>query len=150
MSAKKNDPAYKKITDQLNHLLKLELEGANRCLHHSFMVFGFSRDPIVKYFRGKASEALDHAALLGEKIVALGGHPQVRIEATWEPEKHSVQQMLEINLEAEKTALAEYTKLLALVPKDDIALEELVRSQILKEQDDVEEIEKYLRPPTGN
>src|SRR5262249_6154423 len=72
---------------QLNKLLASELAGANRYLHHSFMVFGFSRKPIVGYLRQQSTESLAHAALLGEKIVALGGHPTVSIEARWEPEK---------------------------------------------------------------
>ena len=139
--------AKAEILVHLTKLLQMELEGVNRFLHHSFMVFGFSRKPIVSYFREQARESLDHATLLGEKIVALGGHPVVSIEARWEPEKHSVKEMLQINMEAEKAALGEYTALLSKIPKEDVALEELVRSQIRSEQEHIEELEKYLREP---
>ena len=139
--------AKAEILEHLRNLLQMELEGVNRFLHHSFMVFGFSRKPIVGYFRDQAKESLDHATLLGEKIVALGGHPEVSIKTRWEPEKHSVKEMLQINLEAEKAALAEYTALLSKVPREDVALEELVRSQIREEQEHIEELEKYLREP---
>jgi bacterioferritin len=137
----------KPIIDQLNKLLASELEGANRYLHHSFMVFGFSRKPIVSYFREQSTESLAHAALLGEKIVSLGGHPTVSIEAKWEPENHKLREMLEINLEAERKALKGYLKLLEMVPDSEIALDEMVRGLIRQEQEHLEELEKYLREP---
>jgi bacterioferritin len=135
------------IIAQLNELLASELAGANRYLHHSFMVFGFSRKPIVSYLRQQSTESLTHAALLGEKIVALGGHPTVKIEARWEPEKHKLREMLEINLKAEQDALKGYLKLLSMIPKEDVALDEMVRDLIRQEQEHLEELEKYLREP---
>jgi bacterioferritin len=140
----------KEIVAQLNKLLASELEGANRYLHHSFMVFGFSRKPIVSYLREQSTESIAHATLLGEKIVALGGHPEVRIEAHWEPEKHSVREMLELNLEAEREALKGYVKLLSMVPKEDVALDEMTRDLIRQEQEHLEELEKYLRESPGS
>jgi bacterioferritin len=137
----------KAIIAQLNKLLQSELEGANRYLHHSFMVFGFSRKPIVSYLREQSTESLTHAALLGEKIVSLGGHPTVAIEAKWEPEKHKIGEMLEINLNAEREALKGYQKLLEMVPASDVALDEMVRDLIRQEQEHLEELEKYLRQP---
>jgi bacterioferritin len=135
------------IIGQLNKLLASELEAVNRYLHHSFMVFGFSRKPIVSYLREQSTESLTHATLLGEKIVALGGHPTVQIEAKWEPEAHTVRQMLELNLVAEREALKGYLKLLKMVPKEDVALDEMCRDLIRQEQEHLEELEKYLREP---
>lgn len=135
------------IIEHLNTILKLELEGVNRYLHHSFMVFGFSRKPIVSYFRTSAEESLQHAILVGEKIVSLGGHPQVTVEARWDQEKHTVKEMLEINLEAEKAALNAYVSLLKKIPAEDVALEELIRGQVREEQEHVEELQKFLREP---
>ena len=132
------------IIAQLNKLLASELTGVNRYLHHSFMVFGFSRKPIVSYLRDQSTESMAHAVMLGEKIVSLGGHPTVKIEARWEPEKHSVREMLELNLKAERDALAGYKKLLEMV-EDDVALEEMVRSLVRAEQEHLEELEKYLK-----
>jgi bacterioferritin len=110
-------------------------------------VFGFSRKPIVSYFRAQVTEGLDHATKLGEKIVALGGHPQVEVKAQWEPEHHSVREMLEINLKAEEDALAGYYKLLKLVPAEDVGLEEMVRTFIAAETEHIDELRKYLRTP---
>jgi bacterioferritin len=135
----------KAIIGQLNKLLAMELAGVNRYLHHSFMVFGLSRTPIVAYLRTQSTESLAHATALGEKIVALGGHPAVKIEARWEPEKHSVREMLELNRDAEREALEGYVRLLKMLSKADVALEEMVRALIREEQEHLEELEKYLR-----
>jgi bacterioferritin len=137
----------KAVIEQMNAQLASELEAVNRYLHHSFMVFGFSRKPIVSYFRAQATESFDHATILGEKIVALGGHPQVQVSARWEPEHHSVREMLEINLRAEEEALAGYYELLKLVPADDVGLEEMVRGFIKAETDHIDELKKYLHSP---
>jgi bacterioferritin len=137
------------ILAQLNRLLRLELEGVNRYLHHSFMVFGIHRAPVVTYFRTQATESLTHATLLGEKIVSLGGHPNVKIEATWEPEHHEVEEMLKINLEAEERAVAEYVRLLKMVPAEEVALEDLARQFVREEQEHVEDLRKWLRDAHG-
>lgn len=137
------------IITQLNRILRIELEGVSRYLHHSFMVFGWNREPLVTYFRAQAQEGITHATLVGEKIVSLGGHPHVDIKARWEPEGHTVREMLESNLSAEKEAVRAYLDLLALVPREEVALEELARSMVREEQEHVEELQKYLRAPEG-
>jgi bacterioferritin len=135
------------VLAQLNHLLRLELEGVNRYLHHSFMVFGFHRSAVVAYFRQQATESLTHATLLGEKIVSLGGHPNVRIEASWEPEHHDLTEMLRVNLAAEEEGLAQYVRLLKMVPSEEVALEDMTRQLVREEQEHVEDLRKFLRTP---
>lgn len=133
------------LISEMNGLLNMELEGVARYLHHSFMVFGWGREPLVNYFRANSQESLQHATMLGEKIVALGGHPEINVQTSWEPEKHTVQEMLESNLAAEQGAVQGYIGLLKLIPPDEIALEELVRGMVREEQDHVEELQKYVR-----
>lgn len=62
-----------------------EVATAIRNLHDSFIVFGPSRKLIAEFFRKESEEAIAHAALLGEKITALGGHPTIRAQAVHEP-----------------------------------------------------------------
>jgi bacterioferritin len=135
------------LIERLNEQLEHELEGVSRYLHHSFMVFGLSRGPMVNYFRTQATEGLTHATRLGEKIVSLGGHPSVRVEARWEPEQHSLREMLEINLKAEREALKGYLAILETIPRTEVALEEMIRELVREEQEHLEELQKYLRSP---
>ena len=140
-----DDASREALVKAMNRLLNMELEGVARYLHHSFMVFGWGREPLVNYFRANSQESLQHATMLGEKIVSLGGHPEINVQTNWEPESHTVQEMLESNLEAEKAAVQGYIALLKHIPEDEIALEELVRGMVREEQDHVEELQKYVR-----
>jgi hypothetical protein len=56
----------------LNRLLEAELAGVVRYTHYSFLVFGFSRIPVVSWLREQANESLRHAEQVGEWITALG------------------------------------------------------------------------------
>lgn len=132
------------VIEQLNKILQLELAGVSRYLHYSFLVFGPGRIPIVSFFRAQANEGITHAILVGEKVTALGGHPTIIVDPPPEPPKHDTRTLLAESVEFERRGLAEYRKLLALV-HDDVALEELVRTQIRAEAEHVEEVEKMLR-----
>ena len=111
---------------------QLELAGVSRYLHYSFLVFGPNRIPIVSFFRGQANEGIAHAVMIGEKITSFGGHPTIVVETPPEPEKHDVRSLLQESLDFERRGVGEYRKLLAMCG-DDIALEELTRSQIRAE-----------------
>ena len=62
----------KRTVDALNRLLEIELAGVSRYTHYSFLVFGFSRIPIVSWLRAQASESLLHAQQVGEWLTTLG------------------------------------------------------------------------------
>ena len=46
------------VLDKLNQILEAELAGVARYTHYSMMIFGYSRIPIVSWFRGQAGESL--------------------------------------------------------------------------------------------
>lgn len=133
-----------KLLAKLDHLLELELSGVVRYLHYSFMIFGPNRIPITKWFRDNATEGTSHAVRIGEKITALGGHPTVRVQPVPETNKHNILDILTESLEFERETLQQYKEALAMVG-DDIALEEMLRDQIVAETEHVEEVEKMIR-----
>ena len=132
------------IIEQMNRILQLELAGVSRYLHYSFLVFGPNRIPIVSFFREQANEGIQHGVMIGEKITSFGGHPTITVENPPEPAKHDVRSLLQESLEFERKGLQAYKDLLKLVG-DDVALEELTRSQIRAETEHCEEVEKMLR-----
>lgn len=134
----------KATIDQMNRILQLELAGVSRYLHYSFLVFGPNRIPIVSFFREQASEGIQHAVMVGEKITAYSGHPTIVVESPPEPEKHDVRSLLQESLDFERKGLQAYKDLLKMCG-DDIALEELTRSQVRAETEHCEEVEKMLR-----
>jgi bacterioferritin len=135
------------VVDQLNRILECELAGVVRYTHYSMMIFGFSRIPIVKWFQDEATESLAHAQQAGELVTRLGGHPSLAIGPLLETHQHDIGEILRETLEAEHTALGHYTKLLALVAGNNVALEEYARGLIEQEEAHIDEIDKMLRKP---
>jgi bacterioferritin len=137
----------KKVTEQLNRILECELAGVVRYTHYSLMIFGYSRIPIVKWFRDEATESLAHAQLAGEMVTRLGGHPSLAIGNLLETHQHDIGQILRETLHHERHALGLYTALLKLVEGQSVALEEYARGLIEQEEAHIDEIDKMLRKP---
>lgn len=135
---------HQDLIKKLDEILELEISGVIRYLHYSLMITGPNRIPIVKFFRDQANEGFTHAAIIGEKITALGGHPSLKVRPVPETGKHAVLDILQESLEFEKAAVQQYLAILPLCAHN-IALEELIREQIRKEQEHIEEVEKMLK-----
>lgn len=135
----------KKVLEALNLDLEHEMSAMVRYLHHSFIVTGPNRGPLVQMFRGQATDSMAHAIKLGEKVCALGGHPSVKIQEIYEPGEQSIEDMLEEDLGMEKQHLAMYEKQLELV-QDNTALKLMLEQIIVEETAHVEELEMYLGP----
>jgi bacterioferritin len=135
------------VLETLNGLLEMELSGVVRYTHYSFMVFGYTRIPIVNWLREQGRESLTHAEQVGEFITTLGGHPSLKIAGLLETHKHSINDILTESLEHERAQLALYRQLWQLVQNHHISLEEFARQMIYEEEMHIAEVEKMLRPP---
>ncbi len=82
------------VIQQLNRIMEAELAGVVRYTHYSLMVFGYSRIPIVSWFRAQANETLLHAQQAGELVTHLGGHPSLGIGTLLETHKHDIGEIL--------------------------------------------------------
>jgi bacterioferritin len=141
------DMDKKAVVSLLNEILETELAGVVRYTHYSLMVFGHSRIPIVSWLRGEATNCLEHANEAGEMVTHLGEHPSLRIGALLETQKHGISDILAESLEAEKTGLVLYQKLLDLVRDRSVFLEEYARKMISEEEMHLGEVNKMLRKP---
>ena len=137
----------KQVVTQLNKILEAELAGVVRYTHYSMMIFGYTRIPIVSWFRAEATESLTHAQQAGEMITRLGGHPSLAIGPLLETHEHDIGQILRETLQAEHKALGLYMGLLKLVANKNVALEEYARDLIEQEEAHIDEIDKMLRKP---
>src|SRR5438034_6509514 len=131
----------------LNEILETELAGVVRYTHYALMIFGHNRIPIVSWLRGEATTCLSHANEAGELVTHFGDHPSLKIGALLETHKHGINDILVESLEAEKSGLALYKKLLVLVRDRSVLLEEYARRLIAEEEQHVGEINKMLRKP---
>jgi len=131
----------------LNRIMELELAGVVRYTHYSLMIFGHNRIPIVSWLRGEATTCLAHANEAGEMVTHLGEHPSLKIGALLESEQHSINDILLESLEAEKSGLALYKRLLEVVRDRSVFLEEYARKMISEEEMHLGEVNKMLRKP---
>src|SRR5579883_2952431 len=116
-----------------------------RYLHHSFIVKGPTRGPLVSMFRRQAQDSMQHAIKLGEKICALGGHPSVRVQQVYEPGDQTIEEMLREDLDMEREHLALYEKQLQLF-QNNTALRLMLEQILVEETQHVDELEMYLAP----
>jgi bacterioferritin len=142
-----NEETRTKSIETLNKILEMELAGAIHYTHYSFMVYGYNRIPIVKWFEQQANESIAHARAAGELVTQLGAHPSLAIGPLLETHKHDIGDILRESLSHERKTLVEYEKLLELVQGDDIMLEEFAREHIYLERLHIGEVDKMLRRP---
>ena len=141
-------PKQDEIIFKLNEIVEHELAGVVRYTHYSFMIFGFSRIPVVSWFRDAATETLGHATQAGEMITMLGGHPSLGIGSLLETHKHDMAEILSESMEFEILGVELYRELLTLSEESgSITLEEYSRRLIAEEAIHISDIDKMLRRP---
>lgn len=133
-----------RVISTMNEALRMELASALMYLDFSFRVFGPTRKPIVEHFLGEATESFDHATMLGDKIVALGGTPIVTTDIRKMPAGTDLNSILQMAIENEMAAIDVYTKILGMV-RDETHLRVLFENQVLAERQHFEELSKMIR-----
>ena len=131
-----------KVIAFLNHALGIEYSAVIQYCQHSALVQGTDRVVYQDFLDGASKEARDHAKKVSDWIVSLGGVPT--IEAAHIQQATDVAEMLKQNLKTEKEALKAYRDAHAAVGGDE-PIKFMLEEQIILEQDDVWEIEKFLR-----
>lgn len=131
------------VVQALNLALERELAGMVRYLHHSFIVLGPGRGPLVQLFRSLVQDSMVHATLLGEKIVALGGHPSVKIEEVEEPGEQTLLEMIQEDIAMEEQHIEMYEQNLKDFQKDVLKL--MYEQIILEETTHLEQLQLYVR-----
>lgn len=148
MSIHEKSYQNKQVLDLLNNIYQLEVRGINQYLHFSFMIMGYNRIPIQKWFRDNATESMTHAVMVGEKITSLGGHPVISPATLEESNDHSILQLLNESLKHEEEAVLLYKQLVDVATEnDDIALEEMAREFVRNEIEHLDEVRKMIRTP---
>src|SRR5215208_5677994 len=112
----------KQAVDLLNHILEMELAGAIHYTHYSFMVYGYTRIPIVKWLEEQATESMAHARTAGELVTQLGAHPSLGIGPLLETHQHDIGDILRESLSHERATLVHYEDLLKMVQGQNVML----------------------------
>ena len=133
-----------KIIDKLNECLRHEWTGVAQYAQAGFLVSGLWREVYGSMFFDSAKESFDHAKMVGEKIVALGGIPTA--ERNPIKQTSDLSEMLKAALEFESKAVKLYTEALELA-EGDRALVVFLENILEDEQDGVDTLTRILRDP---
>ncbi len=129
----------------LNDILEYELAGVVKYTHFALMVTGPNRLILDKFFKGQASESLQHAQQAGELLTGLGGHPSQKIPKIEETNKHTIKDLLNESLIHESKAIDLYKELLNCAENKSLYIEEYAREMVKQEEMHSIEIKKMLR-----
>ncbi len=139
--------ARAELIENLNRALSLELAGIIQYSQHSYLVTGIEREIYKEFFRDQSEEARQHALFLGDKLVALGGVPTV--EPAMIRQSTDLKEMLKLDLELEREALAVYMEAWDSCGDEDLPTRFWLEGQIAEEQQHVEELEKLTSERTS-
>ena len=128
------------LVDNLNRALSLELAAVIQYMQHSFLITGMEREVYRLFFRKQSEESHDHASMLGDKIVALGGVPSV--EPGMIRQATDLTEMLKQDLALEREALDAYMAAWESCQDSDRPTRFQLEERIYQEQLHVEELEK--------
>ncbi len=132
--------ANAELVENLNRALSFELSGVIQYLQHSFLVTGQEREVFCSFFRDLSKESREHAELLGDKVVALGGVPTV------EPgdirQSTNLTEMLKQDLELERAAMEAYVGAWKSCTDAELGTRFMLEERISEEQRHIEEFEK--------
>ncbi len=140
--------ANQELIDSLNRALGLELSGVIQYQQHSFLVTGPDREVFRGFFRDLSKESHDHAEMLGDKVVALGGVPTV--EPGEIRQSTDLGEMLRQDLELERTAMEAYMAAWRACTDAELATKFLLEERIASEQRHIEEFEKLTNERRAN
>ena len=130
------------VITQLNEILKHEWTGVAQYSQASFIIEGPWREVYSAKFEGDAEESFNHAKLIGNKIVALGGVPVAQRNEI--KQTRDLREMLENALAFESKAVEMYEKALELA-EGTRSLVVFLEDILLQEQEGVDEYSKLLR-----
>jgi bacterioferritin len=99
--------ATQELIDGLNEDLAAEYQAIIMYRTYASLATGPFRQELKAFFEGEIPDELAHAALLADKIVALGGTPTTRVEEV--PSASNNREMLENALAAEVDTIRRYT-----------------------------------------
>lgn len=132
------------LIDALNEDLSGELSAIIQYITYAAKTTGPYRPQLSAFFLQEVPDEQMHAQYLANKVVALGGEPTTKARAV--PAAKTNREMVEAVLEAEKRAVADYTKRAEQADEFGdkgmvVQLEDIVRD----ETGHKEEVERLLR-----
>ena len=144
-----------KVVKLLNEALATELICVLRYRHDHFMARGMKAKAAAAEFLEHANEELGHADQLAERIVQLGGEPDLNPQ-TLTQRSHAeyrlgrtIEEMIRENLVAERIAIDSYREMAAYIGDDDPTTKNLLEEILAVEEEHANDLADLLDPSAG-
>ena len=128
----------KKLIALMNEGLEMEYASYIQYVTQAAITKGPYAEALIARFEEIASDEAEHAKILRQRIVALGGIP------TWKVSEIQIHQdslkAIHINLKYERDTVTFYQRLLNQIPHDEVILYEAVEHILQDSQEHVEEL----------
>lgn len=144
------DANLRTVLQLLNEALATEIVCVLRYRRHYFMAQGILAEAIKQEFLTHANEEQQHADLIAERIVQLGGEPNfnptglVSRAHSQYAEGANLEEMLEEDLVAERIAIESYREMIGYLQDKDPTTRRMLEIILAKEEEHAEEIASML------
>lgn len=135
----------------LNEALATEIVCVLRYRRHYFMAEGMNAESVKSEFLAHADEEQAHADQLAERIVQLGGEPNLSPDGLADRshseyiEGENLEDMIKEDLVAERIAIESYRDMIAFVGSDDPTTRRLLEEILMKEEEHAEDLVSLLK-----
>ena len=138
------------VVKMLNDALATEIVCVLRYKRHYFMAQGLSSDSVKEEFKQHAAEEQDHADRIAERIVQLGGEPDLN-PANLAARAHSeyvegtsLVDMIREDLVAERIAIESYREIVGYLDGKDPTSHRMMRDILAVEEEHAEDLNSLL------
>ncbi len=134
------------IVDLLNKALATELVCVLRYRYHYFMAKGINASSVAQEFLEHADQELQHADKIAERIVQLGGKPDLNPNTLTERSHaeyntpSSLKEMIKENLIAERIAIESYREMINFISHSDPTSLRILEEILAVEEEHAEEL----------
>lgn len=143
------------VVQMLNEALATEIVCVLRYKRHYFMASGLMADAIKSEFLEHANEEQEHADLIAERIVQLGGEPDFnpdilsgRSHAQY-VEGTDLRDMVKEDLVAERIAIDSYRAMINYIGDKDTTTKRILEHILAQEEEHADELSDMLDGVTG-
>ncbi len=137
----------------LNEALATEIVCTLRYKLHYFMAQGINSESVRQEFLEHAGEEQAHADAIAERIIQLGGQPNLSPEGMLDrshsqyAEGTSLEDMIKEDLVAERIAIDSYRQMIEFIGGDDPTTRRLLEEITAKEEEHAEDLATLLAKP---
>ncbi len=134
----------------LNEALATEIVCVLRYKRHFFMARGLNAEPVAAEFAEHAAQEQEHADKLAERIVQLGGEPNLSPKGLLERshseyvEGKTLEEMIKENLIAERIAIDSYRQMIDYIGEQDSTTRRLLEEILAVEEEHADDMSDFL------